>query len=452
MKIPETPPSVEDVLSKTFKENREKAIEILTRFNPTDLRGQYHHWGKLKYLQPPKGFTSEQWWAGIKTARQKLYKKLKFVDKHGEPFKFAIPDCVIQDLLWLERHVAGSILMDQAIKEPESRNTYLVSSLFDEAINSSQMEGAATTYNVAKEMLREGRDPVDISEQMILNNYRAMNFINEFKDEHLTSEMIKELHRILVEDTLKNPKDAGQFRTSKDEIVVVDRRDNTVLHNPPDANDLPERVKRLCQFANENNEKSNIPAPLRAIILHFMLAYDHPFIDGNGRTARALFYWMMAKNGYWMTRYLSISRVLKKEFGQYKNGFLHVETDDNDLTYFFIHQFSVIKKSTIQLNNYLKEKSHEIESTKKLLQGKRKFAYKLNYRQLSIIKHALEHPNFTYSIEGHKNSHGIVYQTARMDLLTLSEKCGLLKKEKFGKTFIFVSPPDLKKRITKSLK
>jgi len=251
---------------------------------------------------------------------------------------------------------------------------------------------------------------------------------------------------------LENPEDAGQFRTSEDEIIVVDRRDNTVLHNPPDAKELPERIKRICKFANENIEKSSTPTPLRAIVLHFMLAYDHPFVDGNGRTARALFYWMMAKSGYWMIRYISISRVLKKEFGQYKSGFLYVETDDNDLTYFFIHQFSVIKKAINHLNDYLKTKSQEIESTKKLLEGKRKFAHKLNYRQLSLIKHALEHPNFTYTIEGYKNTHKIVYQTARMDLLALSEKCGLLKKEKFGKTFIFVSPSDLKKRITKNLK
>jgi len=342
--------------------------------------------------------------------------------------------------------------MDQAITEPESRNTYLVSSLFDEAINSSQLEGAATTYNDAKEMLRQDREPTDTSEQMILNNYRAMRFSNEFKSERLTPEMIMELHRILVEDTLKNPEDAGQFRTSEDEVVVVDRRDNTVLHIPPDAKELPERIKRICRFANESNEKLFIPVPLRAIICHFMLAYDHPFVDGNGRTARALFYWMMAKNDYWMMKYTSISRILKKEFGQYKNGFLYVETDDNDLTYFIIHQLSVIKKAINQLNQYLKKKSQEIESTRKLLESRRQLARKLNYRQLFLLRHALEHPNFIYTIESHKNSHGIYYDTARKDLLALSEEYGLLNKEKSGRVFVFISPVDLQKRITKKSK
>ena len=451
MKIPETPPNVYDTISETFETDREAGIEILSRFQPTDRKGQYLHWGKLKYLKPPKGFTSEQWWAGIKSARQKLYKELKFINKNKKPFQFAIPDCVLQDLLWLEQHVAGNINMDQAITEPESRNTYLVSSLFDEAIHSSQLEGAATTYNDAKEMLREGREPTDTSEQMILNNYRAMLFIQEFKDERLTPEMVKELHRILTENTLKDPKDEGRFRISKDDVIVIDRRDNTVLHVPPDAKELPERMESLCRFANENNEKSFIPIPLRAIILHFMLAYDHPFADGNGRTARALFYWMMAKHNYWMIRYISISRVLKNEFGKYKNAYLYVETDDDDLTYFAIHQLSVIKKAINQLNEYLKKKSREIEATRKLLEGKRQLVRKLNYRQVALLKHALDHPNPLYTIEGHTNSHGVYYDTARRDLLALSEKYNLLNKQKVGRTFIFESPPNLRKRITKNI-
>ncbi|NIV99392.1 Fic family protein [Candidatus Saccharibacteria bacterium] len=449
MKIPETPPNIHDVISETFKENREVGIEILSRFQPTDWKGKYLHWGKLKYLEPPKGFTSEQWWAGVKTARQKLYKELEFFDKTGRHFNFAIPDCVLQDLLWLEQHAAGSIKMDQAILEPESRNTYLVSSLFDEAINSSQMEGAATTYNDAREMLRQDRKPTDTGEQMILNNYRAMRFINEFKDEKLTPEMVLQLHRILVENTLKHPENAGRFRTSKDNVTVVDSRDNTILHNPPEAKTLPDRLKLICRFANDRNEKLFIPVPLKAIILHFMLGYDHPFVDGNGRTARALFYWLMAKNNYWMMKYTSISRVLKSEFGQYKNSFLYVETDDNDLTYFIIHQLSVIRRSINRLNQYLKKKSQEIESTRELLEGKSRLAQKLNYRQLSLLRHALEHPHFMYTIESHKNSHGIYYDTARRDLLALSEDYSLLEKEKSGRAYVFLAPVDLRKRIAK---
>src|SRR5205814_10028127 len=49
---------------------------------------------------------------------------------------------------------------------------------------------------------------------------------------------------------------------------------------------------------------------VRSMILHFWLAYDHPFVDGNGRTARALFYWSMLRNGYWMFEYITISKII----------------------------------------------------------------------------------------------------------------------------------------------
>lgn len=56
---------------------------------------------------------------------------------------------------------------------------------------------------------------------------------------------------------------------------------------------------------------------LRAILLHFWLAYDHPFEDGNGRTARSLFYWYMRTQGYWLVEYLLISNILRKAPAQY---------------------------------------------------------------------------------------------------------------------------------------
>jgi Fic family protein len=79
------------------------------------------------------------------------------------------------------------------------------------------------------------------------------------------------------------------------------------LANP----DLPERMRALCAFANMRTGVDGFVHPIvRAIILHFMLAYDHPYVDGNGRTARALFYWSALKDGYWLIEYVSISRII----------------------------------------------------------------------------------------------------------------------------------------------
>jgi Fic family protein len=73
-----------------------------------------------------------------------------------------------------------------------------------------------------------------------------------------------------------------------------------------------------------------------------MLGYDHPFLDGNGRTARALFYWAAANNGYWLMEFISISQIIKQSPAQYGKSFLYSEYDENDVTYFIVHQLSVI--------------------------------------------------------------------------------------------------------------
>ena len=270
----------------------------------------------------------------------------------------------------------------EPITNPQVRNTYLIKSLVEEAITSSQLEGAATTKKVAKEMIRQGRAPKDKSEQMIFNNYHAMRFIQEFKGETLTPSMVFELHRRLTEGTLDNPEKAGVFRTDEDNIQVVDHTTTHTLHNPPRADALEERMAVMCALANNDlNTKYFIHPVIKAILLHYILAYDHPFVDGNGRTARALFYWSMISQGYWLTEYISISRIIKAAPAQYERAFLYTETDNEDVTYFIIHQLEVIRRAIDDLHVYLEERKRLIEEARDRLRTAKNL--KLNFRQLA---------------------------------------------------------------------
>ncbi len=85
-----------------------------------------------------------------------------------------------------------------------------------------------------------------------------------------------------------------------------------IVFTPPTFEDIPEFTETLCDFFNNDNPSNFIHPIIKGIIVHFMLAYMHPFVDGNGRTARALFYWYMLKEGYKLTEYMSISRVIAK--------------------------------------------------------------------------------------------------------------------------------------------
>jgi len=294
-------------------------------------------------------------------------------------------------------------------------------------------------------MLRSHRKPRTQSEQMIVNNYRAMQFIREIKNEKLTPKLLFELHKILTEKTLSET-ECGTLRTNKDDIHVWDNRDGTLLHTPPNAKELKDRVENLCDFANSSDTKNFIHPIIKAITLHFILAYDHPFVDGNGRTARALFYWYMMKNDYWLIEFISISKIIKNAPAKYARAFLYTETDDNDVTYFVIHQLDTILKAFNELQKYLEKQVNEINETEHLLSSEKDLRQRLNYRQIALIKHALKHPGHYYSIEEHRSSHNVSYETARSDLLKLSE-LNLFQKEKLGKAFTFFAVRNLKNKL-----
>lgn len=349
---------------------------------------------------------------------------------------------MMERLHWLDLHTAGTIKSDSPITNPHTKSEYLVRSLIDEAISSSQLEGASTTRHAAKEMIRQERTPKDKSEQMIFNNYHAMQFIKEIKNEKLTPDIICELHSIVVDKTLDDELMSGKFRTEEDRVDVIDQTDGEILHTPPPASELSYRLDLICKFANDEIETEFIHPIIKAIILHFMLAYEHPFIDGNGRTARALFYWSIARQGYWLMEFISISKIIHKAPIQYGRAFLYTETDDNDLTYFIDHQLKVIEESVTELFDYLNKKVDEIREAELLLQNT-SLQSRLNFRQMSILRHALKHPRYLYNIKEHQATHSITYQTARNDLLTMSEDMGLLVKLKREKTFVFMSPDNL---------
>lgn len=444
MKLPLVPPPWPKILSQV---DHETMGRILTEHSPL-VDGAYLHWDQLRHRAAPEGLTSERWWAAVKMARAGMLRQLPLADKNGRPFNLAMPEPVLIHLHHIDRDAAGHIRASAEVTTPENRDRYLFQSTIEEAIASSQLEGAATTRRVAEDMLREGRKPRDHSEHMIFNNFRAMEFIRSVRDQPITPDRIFELHRTLVEVTLEDPADAGRLRRS-DDIHVADNRDGTILHQPPGFKELPERLERLCRFANADENSAPFVHPvLRAILLHFMIGYDYPFVDGNGRTARALFYWSMARSGYWLAEFISISHFLRNAPSQYVRAYLYTETDDNDTTYFLLHQLEVIRKAIRGLYGYLERKIAEQKTTEQLLAGSSRLRNRLNHRQLALLTHALKHPEVAYKIEGHQRSHAVVYQTARTDLLALNE-LELLEKERLGKSFVFYAPANLRERIAK---
>lgn len=441
MKLPMPPPPWHELVRRHGNE----IGRIFEQGIGPEIRGKYEHWDHLRHLTPPPGLNLEQWWLGIKFARQALARKLPISDKNSQPFKVSLSDSLQRRLFLIARDAAGAM---KGMERPEDESTkarYLVRSLMEEAMTSSQLEGAATTTQIAKDMLRSGREPRDYGERMIYNNYAAMRELKRWIDAPLTPNTVFEIHRMLTDGTLRDTTWAGRFRTAADNIVIEDETGN-VLHIPPKADELPARLEALCNFANENEDATFLHPVVRAIIIHFQIGYDHPFCDGNGRTARALFYWSMLRSGFWMMEYLSISSILHKAPSQYTRAYLHTESDDSDVSYFVDHQLDVILAAVEGLHGYLARKRDVQHRAETLLKPGSRLARELNHRQRAILLNALRHPDKPFTIEGHRRSHDVTYATARSDLLGLAD-LKLMTQYKHGRSFVFIPAADLAERI-----
>lgn len=426
MRIPLKPPPAED-----------QTVD----FGPL-VEGRWIHWDKMRHLRPPQGLDTEQWWRAVKLARLPLLREIPLRDRTGTPFRLAMPDPALEMAHRIDRDAAGAISIGEQVTNPAIRDTYIVRSLMEEAISSSQLEGAATTRPVAKDMIRSGRAPKTRGERMILNNFHAMEFVREIHSKPLLPETVAELHDILTKDTLDSPDQAGRFRRDDEDICVVDEADGSVLHRPPAAAELPDRMRLMCEFANDEIPSFYLHPVVRAVLLHFWLAYDHPFVDGNGRTARGLFYWSMLNHGYWLTEFIAISSVVKRAATKYYRAFLYSETDGNDATYFVLFHLRSVLEAIDELHRDLAKRAGEIKSVEGLLRHSAAF----NHRQLALLSHALRNPDATYTIQSHRITHAVVYQTARTDLQHLAET-GLLIARRIGKKFVYTPTPDIHTRI-----
>ena len=405
------------VIFDKSKNYDEKLNALIDRIND-----DYEYWDSVKYKKRPDSCPSaKELWLRVKASR--ISTTVFTWDKYNVSFGLTNRMqrlCHEFDMNFGGSWEAGSVIPS------ENRERYLISSLMEEAIYSSQMEGAATTRKVAKDMLRRQVTPKDKSQQMIVNNYQTIRFIVENKYNTLTPELVLHIHHLMTEKTLNDPEDSGRLRKNND-VVVEDGITHEIVHTPPSFEELPTFLKELCKYFNETNAKVFIHPIIRGIIIHYMIAYMHPFVDGNGRTARALFYWYMMKQGYWLTEYLSISRVIAMSKKSYEKAYQYVEADYHDLGYFISYNLKVLDQSFKQLQNYIKKKQEEKMLANTFLQ-----LGEINERQAQIIRMYMENPKEVLTVKDLQNKFMVTATTAKSDIVGLMKR-GLLDEIAFNK-------------------
>jgi fic family protein len=418
----------------------EECYRLMTTHKATDEKGRYLYWDKIKHKY---GKHAEMVWAATKINR--LAGKKKITDFQNHEFSFCVPDTMQSLLHFIDKTCGSHMMLSDGLKLPEADKKTL---MMEESITSAQLEGAVTTRKVAKALLHSKRQkPKDKHEKMIVNNYRLMQKVVELKNEPLSIDLILSLHRIATEEAIENQAVSGAFRQT-DDIHIADY-DRNLVYQPPKCSEVPQLMETLCRFANTDHDGIENPLfihpVVKAVMLHFLTGYIHPFGDGNGRTARALFYWFMLKNGYGLFEYISISRLLNQAPSKYAKSYLYTEYDDLDMTYFIYYQLDVIKRAILDLQAYVERESAKLKNfTAEIAQFAER--HQLNSRQIEILQTAVQDKGRTFKVKDTAAQFDVAENTARADLNRLAA-LKLLGRLKDGNAIHFVALGDLKERL-----
>lgn len=370
------------------------------------IQDEYLYWSKVKYRT--KYENKIDLWSVVKLHRQINSKSIHF---GRYQFSYPTTDYLQRSFHLFDLNIGGTLGSNIGIAETD-KTKFIISSIMEEAISSSQMEGANTTRKKAKEMIQQEKKPRTKSEQMIMNNYVTMQHIIQHKNDDLSPEKLLEIHKLISHKTLDDPSDEGKFRQN-DDVFVEDTLKGEAVHQPPPKDELVKLINDLCVFFNSDNIDFVHPV-VKGCIIHFIVGWIHPFTDGNGRTARALFYWYMLKKGYWLTEYLSISRIIKDTKNQYEKAYLYTENDENDLGYFITYHVKTMEKAFEALKEYIGRKQKEVVQAAKFM----KIAG-VNDRMAQILKIVYDDSDRVLNSKEIEKRFDISNFTARQDLKNL---------------------------------
>jgi len=421
---------------------RDPATQLLLRNHGgwiAEANEAYWSWDELRRRPIPGGLGPEAAWDAVELVRGANRRPLPLLRGRGDrSCSVWVTDRAWFTLLTVQGAVADPLALAEAAFGPASRRRFLNDSLIEEAVESSILEGAVSTRREGRRLLREGRIPRGRSERMMVNYLGTMTMLREAAEEPLSGDLIRQIHRAVTRDTLDDARNEGRLQQPGEQRVRVEDFEGHILHVPPPADELPARIDALCRFANEDQE---LPDAVRAILLHYQLGFDHPFVDGNGRTARALFYWSMLRAGHSLMQYPSISAVLRKAPGKYSRAYQHC-AQTGDLSYFVLHQLGVLGRALEGFAGYVKRK---IGARRDADEALREWG-DLNLRQRLAVRHLLEDrlplraPSFAATFS-------VTRATALSDLKGLAE-AGLLEERRVGRKLEYAAPADLDERIS----
>jgi Fic family protein len=348
--------------------------------------------------------------------------------------KFVITPKINKALVEIER-VRGFL---DAIKLKENWISDLQNkALILETHYSTHIEGTTLTLEQATGIL-EGKKVTGINrdDEKELRNYKkAMDFVSKYidKEDPVTEALIRELHKMTVKGVRGERADPGNYR--KIQNFVFNSQTKKVIYTPPNPLEVPRLMRAFVIWMNEPHDISPV---LLSGIAQFQFVHIHPFIDGNGRTARLLSTLILYKTGYDFKRLFSISEYYDKNRPGYYDAIQSVRKSHLDMTGWLEYFVNGLRSQMEEIQ----DKGKKIAFTDKVLGELAGFD--LNSRQNIIVRHIFL--NKRVDNAQCKALCRSIKRTATRDLTDLVEKSILQKcGEKKGTYYIF--SPQIERKI-----
>lgn len=373
---------------------------------------------EIKYRLKQQG-TAEAEWPSISkeiVATRKTGSITLFFKSIEPKFWFYPADVIHKKINEIEK--LGKDLYEQINKNASFKNEFLLDSAIEEAITSAIYEGAHSTRAQAEQLIASGERPKNKDEWMLINNFKAMKWVKNNQQTALTKEAILQLHHIVTENTLEGDDVNFQGKFRNDKVFVGP-------HEGIDQTKIEQAINEMIQLTT-NNPRYFHPL-LKGILVHYFMGYIHPFFDGNGRTARALFYFKSIRNQLNYVELLSVSAYLRIHGKQYENSFVKVKENEHDLTYF-------IDFCLDSMLSALKEVSRKVSYLLRMTDLKDRF--ELSQTQVGLIQRMALHKFRTIDIEEYAQQISKSREFARQELKGLLD-LNLVSEIKMSKKLVY---------------
>lgn len=149
--------------------------------------------------------------------------------------------------------------------------------------------------------------------QEVLNYREVLKFIDRHKKGELSERDLLTIHKLTVEKVLK-PDESGNFRSTQ--VVVKNSKTGQVSFVPPKAGEVKGLVGEFLKWLN-SDDASDLHPVLKAGIVHYVLAFIHPFVDGNGRASRAFATLVLFSEGYDIKKFFSLEEYFDRDAKRY---------------------------------------------------------------------------------------------------------------------------------------